>query len=64
MCARVCVHACVCVHVRVCVQVELADCVSMLVGNNERIQAIVSQLEETCRAVDVSSPSGVFAPLR
>uniref|UniRef100_A0A3Q4HMU6 RING-type E3 ubiquitin transferase n=1 Tax=Neolamprologus brichardi TaxID=32507 RepID=A0A3Q4HMU6_NEOBR len=32
--------------------VELADCVSMLVGNNERIQAIVSQLEETCRAVD------------
>uniref|UniRef100_A0AAZ1XGL9 Tripartite motif-containing protein 54 n=1 Tax=Oreochromis aureus TaxID=47969 RepID=A0AAZ1XGL9_OREAU len=31
---------------------ELADCVSMLVGNNERIQAIVSQLEETCRAVD------------
>lgn len=53
-----------CVHVRVCVQVELADCVSMLVGNNERIQAIVSQLEETCRAVDVSSPSGVFAPLR
>uniref|UniRef100_A0AAX7UAD0 Tripartite motif-containing protein 54 n=1 Tax=Astatotilapia calliptera TaxID=8154 RepID=A0AAX7UAD0_ASTCA len=45
-------------------KVELADCVSMLVGNNERIQAIVSQLEETCRAVDVSSPSGVFAPLR
>ncbi|XP_014196863.1 E3 ubiquitin-protein ligase TRIM63 [Haplochromis burtoni] len=33
-------------------KVELADCVSMLVGNNERIQAIVSQLEETCRAVD------------
>lgn len=38
------------------VQVELTDCVSMLVGNNERIQAIISQLEETCRAVDVSSP--------
>uniref|UniRef100_A0A3P8Q6T5 Tripartite motif-containing protein 54 n=1 Tax=Astatotilapia calliptera TaxID=8154 RepID=A0A3P8Q6T5_ASTCA len=35
-------------------KVELADCVSMLVGNNERIQAIVSQLEETCRAVDNS----------
>ncbi|XP_026005075.1 E3 ubiquitin-protein ligase TRIM63-like [Astatotilapia calliptera] len=36
-------------------KVELADCVSMLVGNNERIQAIVSQLEETCRAVDENS---------
>ncbi|XP_075878265.1 E3 ubiquitin-protein ligase TRIM63-like [Nelusetta ayraudi] len=33
-------------------KVELTDCVSMLVGNNERIQAIISQLEETCRAVD------------
>ncbi|KAK2822963.1 hypothetical protein Q5P01_023028 [Channa striata] len=31
---------------------ELTDCISMLVGNNERIQAIISQLEETCRAVD------------
>ncbi|XP_027144960.1 E3 ubiquitin-protein ligase TRIM63 [Larimichthys crocea] len=31
---------------------ELSDCISMLVGNNERIQAIISQLEETCRAVD------------
>lgn len=31
---------------------ELADCVSMLVGNNDRIQAIISQLDETCRAVD------------
>uniref|UniRef100_A0A4W6CHN1 Tripartite motif-containing protein 54 n=1 Tax=Lates calcarifer TaxID=8187 RepID=A0A4W6CHN1_LATCA len=31
---------------------ELTDCVSMLVGNNERIQAIISQLEETCRAVN------------
>ncbi|XP_070830313.1 E3 ubiquitin-protein ligase TRIM63-like [Chaetodon trifascialis] len=31
---------------------ELTDCISMLVGNNERIQAIVSQLEETCKAVD------------
>ncbi|XP_008302100.1 E3 ubiquitin-protein ligase TRIM63-like [Stegastes partitus] len=34
------------------VQVELTDCVSLLVGNNERVQAIISQLEETCRAVD------------
>ncbi|KAM3605187.1 uncharacterized protein V6R79_021902 [Siganus canaliculatus] len=31
---------------------ELTDCVSMLVGTNERIQALISQLEETCRAVD------------
>ncbi|XP_071348707.1 E3 ubiquitin-protein ligase TRIM63-like isoform X2 [Trachinotus anak] len=31
---------------------ELTDCISMLVGNNERIQAIISQLEETCRAVN------------
>ncbi|KAM7379890.1 hypothetical protein PAMP_005405 [Pampus punctatissimus] len=31
---------------------ELTDCISMLVGNNERIQAIISQLEETCRAID------------
>ncbi|KAG7219171.1 hypothetical protein INR49_006330 [Caranx melampygus] len=31
---------------------ELTDCISMLVGNNERIQAIITQLEETCRAVN------------
>ncbi|XP_070774678.1 E3 ubiquitin-protein ligase TRIM63-like [Enoplosus armatus] len=31
---------------------ELTDCISMLVGNNERIHAVISQLEETCRAVD------------
>ncbi|XP_041847803.1 E3 ubiquitin-protein ligase TRIM63-like [Melanotaenia boesemani] len=31
---------------------ELTDCVAMLVGNNERIQAIIGHLEETCRAVD------------
>ncbi|KAM4552729.1 E3 ubiquitin-protein ligase TRIM63-like [Odontesthes bonariensis] len=31
---------------------ELTDCVSMMVGSNERIQAIVRQLEETCRVVD------------
>nr|XP_020480898.1 E3 ubiquitin-protein ligase TRIM63-like [Monopterus albus] len=33
---------------------ELTDCISMLVGNNERIQAIIIQLEETCRAVDAN----------
>ncbi|KAM6918211.1 E3 ubiquitin-protein ligase TRIM63-like [Xenentodon cancila] len=31
---------------------ELTDCISMLVGNNERIQAIINQLDETCRTVD------------
>ncbi|XP_024119105.2 tripartite motif-containing protein 55, partial [Oryzias melastigma] len=31
------------------------DCVSMLVGNNERVQAIISQLDETCRAIDENS---------
>ncbi|XP_035861290.1 E3 ubiquitin-protein ligase TRIM63-like isoform X1 [Sander lucioperca] len=31
---------------------ELTDCISMLVGNNERTQAIISQLEETCTTVD------------
>ncbi|XP_060940652.1 E3 ubiquitin-protein ligase TRIM63-like [Limanda limanda] len=30
---------------------ELTDCISMLVGNNERNQAIIGHLEETCRAV-------------
>ncbi|XP_034468770.1 E3 ubiquitin-protein ligase TRIM63-like [Hippoglossus hippoglossus] len=30
---------------------ELTDCISMLVGNNERIQAIIGHLEETCGAV-------------
>ncbi|XP_062337502.1 tripartite motif-containing protein 55a isoform X2 [Osmerus eperlanus] len=31
---------------------ELTDCIAMLVGNNDRIQAIISQLEETSRTVD------------
>ncbi|XP_068998396.1 E3 ubiquitin-protein ligase TRIM63-like [Embiotoca jacksoni] len=39
-------------HVFTQQKAELTDCVSMLVGNNERIQAIISQLEETCRTVD------------
>ncbi|RVE61307.1 hypothetical protein OJAV_G00169320 [Oryzias javanicus] len=36
-------------------KVELTDCVSMLVGNNERVQAIISQMDETCRAIDENS---------
>ncbi|XP_075933589.1 tripartite motif-containing protein 54-like [Anarhichas minor] len=33
-------------------KVELTDCISMLVGNNERTQAVISQLEETCTTVN------------
>ncbi|KAF3857586.1 hypothetical protein F7725_010787, partial [Dissostichus mawsoni] len=32
---------------------ELTDCISSLVGTNERTQAIISQLEDTCRTVDL-----------
>src|SRR4029434_6309235 len=49
---------CVCVCVCVCLQTELTDCISMLVGNNGRIQGIISQLEESCRAVEVRSVCG------
>ncbi|KAK5920214.1 hypothetical protein CgunFtcFv8_024049 [Champsocephalus gunnari] len=40
----------------VCTQqkAELTDCISSLVGTNERTQAIISQLEDTCRTVDES----------
>ena len=31
---------------------------SLLVGNNERLQAVISQLEETCRAINVSENMG------
>ncbi|KAL2096823.1 hypothetical protein ACEWY4_006030 [Coilia grayii] len=31
---------------------KLTDCISMLVGNNDRIQGIIGQLEESCRAVE------------
>ncbi|XP_062371639.1 tripartite motif-containing protein 55a isoform X2 [Sardina pilchardus] len=31
---------------------ELTDCISMLVGNNDRIQGTISQLEESCRTVE------------
>lgn len=33
---------------------ELSDGIAMMVGNNDRMQGIVSQLEETCRAIEVS----------
>ncbi|XP_013857735.1 tripartite motif-containing protein 55b isoform X2 [Austrofundulus limnaeus] len=31
---------------------ELSDGIAMMVGNNDRIQGIISQLEEACRAVE------------
>uniref|UniRef100_A0A674F4N3 Tripartite motif-containing protein 54 n=1 Tax=Salmo trutta TaxID=8032 RepID=A0A674F4N3_SALTR len=31
---------------------ELTDCIAMLVGNNDRIQGIMSQLDETCKTVE------------
>ncbi|XP_036414449.1 tripartite motif-containing protein 55b isoform X2 [Colossoma macropomum] len=31
---------------------ELSDSIAMMVGNNDRIQGIISQLEETCRAIE------------
>ncbi|XP_060755752.1 tripartite motif-containing protein 55b isoform X1 [Neoarius graeffei] len=31
---------------------ELTDSIAMMVGNNDRIQGIISQLEETCRAIE------------
>lgn len=35
-------------------QTELSDGIAMMVGNNDRMQGIISQLEETCRAIEVS----------
>lgn len=35
-------------------QTELNDGIAMMVGNNDRMQGIISQLEETCRAIEVS----------
>ncbi|XP_063074923.1 E3 ubiquitin-protein ligase TRIM63-like [Engraulis encrasicolus] len=31
---------------------KLTDCISMLVGNNDRIQGVIGQLEESCRIVE------------
>uniref|UniRef100_H3CEG3 RING-type E3 ubiquitin transferase n=1 Tax=Tetraodon nigroviridis TaxID=99883 RepID=H3CEG3_TETNG len=33
-------------------KVELSDGIAMMVGNNDRMQGIISQLEETCRAIE------------
>uniref|UniRef100_A0A667XCQ7 Tripartite motif-containing protein 54 n=1 Tax=Myripristis murdjan TaxID=586833 RepID=A0A667XCQ7_9TELE len=35
---------------------ELSDGIAMMVGNNDRMQGIISQLEEACRAIEVSVP--------
>lgn len=46
---------------------ELSDGIAMMVGNNDRMQGIISQLEETCRAIEVSlllltPPSNICSP--
>ncbi|XP_056266526.1 E3 ubiquitin-protein ligase TRIM63-like isoform X4 [Pseudoliparis swirei] len=35
-------------------QAQLSACISLLVGNNQRTQAVISELEETCSAVTES----------
>lgn len=35
-------------------QTELSDGIAMMVGSNDRMQGIISQLEEACRAIEVS----------
>ncbi|CDQ79630.1 unnamed protein product [Oncorhynchus mykiss] len=35
---------------------ELTDGIAMMVGNNDRIQGIISQLKETCRTIEVTGP--------
>uniref|UniRef100_A0A8C2ZS01 Tripartite motif-containing protein 54 n=1 Tax=Cyclopterus lumpus TaxID=8103 RepID=A0A8C2ZS01_CYCLU len=42
-------------HVFLKQKAELTDCISMLVGNNERTQAVISQLEQTCTTVTENS---------
>lgn len=37
-------------------QSELSDGVAMLVAGNDRIQAIVTQMEEICKAIEVRGP--------
>lgn len=43
-------------HVCHHLQTELSDGIAVMVGNNDRIQGVISQLEETCRAIEVSCP--------
>lgn len=43
-------------------QTELTDSVAVMVGNNDRMQGIISQLEETCRAIEVSCTMSVPVP--
>uniref|UniRef100_A0A8C3G3R0 Tripartite motif-containing protein 54 n=1 Tax=Cyclopterus lumpus TaxID=8103 RepID=A0A8C3G3R0_CYCLU len=50
-------------HVFLKQKAELTDCISMLVGNNERTQAVISQLEQTCTTVTVSQPDAALDQL-
>lgn len=35
-------------------QSELSDGIAVLVGSNDRVQAVISQLEDTCKTIEVS----------
>lgn len=40
------------------IQTELSNCISMLVAGNDRVQTIISQLEDSCRVTKVRMMSG------
>lgn len=40
-------------------QSELSDGIAMLVAGNDRIQAIITQMEEICRTIEVGAGGGV-----
>lgn len=35
-------------------QSELSDGIAVLVGSNDRVQGVISQLEDTCKTIEVS----------
>lgn len=58
-----CVFLCRCLLLRCIVssQTELNDGIAMMVGHNNRMQAIISQLEQACLTIEVSTPTHVPA---
>lgn len=40
-------------------QSELSDGIAMLVAGNDRIQAIITQMEEICRTIEVGAREGI-----
>lgn len=41
-------------------QTELSDGIAMLVAGNDRIQAIITQLEEICKTIEVSNHISIY----